>query len=221
MKTICIFGDSIGQGVIFNEERYRICTDHWAALLKTKGYDVRNFSSLGYTVENGLNKLSRVSLDPGSICLIAFGGNDCDLDWKAVAEHPEIHHDEKVEPERFLRLLHQMIGNIREMSLIPVLLTPPPVLAAAYFNRVSANLDGAAILKYLVDVEHICRQQESYANSIRYVAQNTGSRLIDVRQTFLRQPDLPSLMCSDGIHLNENGHRIYAEAVDLGLQGIE
>lgn len=27
--------------------------------------------------------------DPGNICVIEFGGNDCDLDWDAVSQNPD------------------------------------------------------------------------------------------------------------------------------------
>lgn len=50
MKTIYLFGDSIGQGVVADENgRYHICKNSWAALLEANHYLINNYSGLGYT----------------------------------------------------------------------------------------------------------------------------------------------------------------------------
>lgn len=222
MKNIYFFGDSIGQGAVCGEDgSYHVCADNWTAALPAGAYTVKNYSGFGFTAEKGLQKLRKAAdTEPGSLCLIEFGGNDCDLNWKEVAEDPAVYHPAKLEPDRFAGLLETFVSEARERSLRPVLLTPPPLLADRYFAWVTKKNDPEAVLRYLTDAAHMCRQQESYANLIRYTAQNLACPLIDARQTFLRQEKLPLLYCVDGIHLNEKGQKLYGEVLLRALETL-
>lgn len=221
MKTIYLFGDSIGQGVVADENgRYHICKNSWAALLEANHYLINNYSGLGYTTANGLEKLKKVDIEPGNICLIEYGGNDCDLNWNDVADAPSVYHQAKVEPKAFAGNLRSLIAESRDRGLIPVLLSPIPILAESYFKWITKKYNKEAVLEYLVDIERIYRQQESYANIVRYEAQKAGCMFVDIRQSFLQQPDFPSLMCCDGIHINEQGHKLYADIMYNALANI-
>ena len=144
--------------------------------------------------------------DEGGVAVIEFGGNDCDLDWKAASEQPEVAQQGRVPLKAFGENLKRMIACARGAGMEPVLVTPPPLVAKRYFDWVSRNLNPARILDYLGDVEHIYRWQERYALMIRNVAREENARLLDVRDAFLAQPRMTDMICIDGIHPNEKGH---------------
>ena len=95
--------------------------------------------------------------------------------------------------------------------MVPALVTPPPLVSSRYFDWVSRKLDKARILNYLGDVEHIYRWQERYALMIRQVARMENAMLLDVRDVFLSQSRFTDLMCVDGIHPNDRGHKLLFE----------
>ena len=215
VREIYLFGDSEAQGIILSEEgSYKVSRKGCVRLLKHKGYPIRNYAVHGYTVEQGLKSFRNTATEPGSICVVEFSGNDCDLDWDAVARDPDHFHDGKVPLTEFRRFLKQFVREIREREMEPVLVTPVPLLSTRYFQWVSQKRDMKEILKYLRnDPESISRWQERYALAVRNTAEECGCRLADLRAWMLEQLEYPSLICADGIHLNEAGHEVIAREV--------
>lgn len=214
LRGLSIWGDSIAKGVVFDEARgrYAVCRDNCVTRLsRDAGVEVENFSVMGNTTEQGLRRMESQTLKPGSFAAIEFGGNDCDLDWAAACEHPEVEQHGRVPLEKFGENLRAMVRRAREGGMIPLLVTPPPLVAQRYFDWVSRKLDGARILRYLGDVEHIYRWQERYALMIRRVAARENAMLLDVRDWFLSQARFTDLMCVDGIHPNARGHELLFE----------
>ncbi len=213
MSMSYIFGDSIGQGIFFQEEteRYRRSRRNCIQLLKESGIPVENHAMMGYTIDRGLQAFRESETLAGNNCVIEFGGNDCDLDWEAVAENPDVFHDGKVPLPCFRELLREFIREARARQLTPMLVTPPPLLSDRYFRWVSRGKEEKRILQYLGDVEHISRWQERYAWAVRDAAEEEGCRLIDLRRILLEERDLPDLMSRDGIHPNERGYDRMAE----------
>lgn len=221
MKTVYLFGDSIGLGIVTDENgRYHISKNSWVSILEANHYSINNYSCIGYTTKNGIEKLRKAETATGNICLLEFGGNDCDLNWNEVANTPSVYHQAKIEPEAFAENLRLLINESRDKGLTPVLLSPIPILAERYFKWIAQKVEADAVLSYLVDIEHIYRQQESYANIVRYEAQKAECMFVDIRQFFLQQHDLPSLICCDGIHINEQGHKLYASIMNEVLSDI-
>ena len=215
MREIYMFGDSVAQGIVLGEEGgYRVSRKSCVRLLKHKGYPIRNYAVHGYTVEQGLASFRNTPTEPGSICVVEFGGNDCDLDWDKVAWDPDHFHDGKVPLEEFRRALKQFVQEIRDREMEPVLVTPVPLLSTRYFQWVSQNRDGTRILNYLRnDPESISRWQERYAIAVRKTAEECGCMLADLRAWMLEQLEYPSLICADGIHPNETGHEVITRDV--------
>ncbi len=218
MRFTYMFGDSIGQGIFFQESigRYRRSRNSCVHLLQESGIPIESHAMMGYTVEKGLEVFRRSETAEGGNCVIEFGGNDCDLDWQAVSDHPEIFHDGKVPLNRFRNGLETFIRESRSRGLNPVLVTPPPLLSDRYFRWVSRQKDPERILSYLGDVEHISRWQERYAWTVRDAAENNGCRLLDLRRAMLEKNNLPELMSQDGIHPNERGQMEMARSI-LGM----
>lgn len=221
LRGLSIWGDSIAKGVVFDEQRgrYAVCRDNCVSRLsRDAGVDVENFSVMGNTTEQGLKRMEGQPLKPGNLAVIEFGGNDCDLDWAAACEHPEVEQRGRVPLEAFGENLRAMVRRVRDGGMIPALVTPPPLVAQRYFDWVSRKLDKARILSYLGDVEHIYRWQERYALMIRRVAARENAMLLDVRDWFLSQARFTDLMCVDGIHPNARGHELLFERFSGLLQ---
>ena len=220
MNEIVLFGDSAAQGIVLDENgQYKVSRSGCVRLLKRKGYPIRNYAVHGYTVLKGLESFRSLALEPGSVCLIEFGGNDCDLDWDAVSAHPEVFHDGKVPIASFRIQLSRFAAEARTRNLTPVFVTPLPIMSDRFYRWVCKNRNAENILHYLRDdVESISRWQERYAIAVREIAAAEGCPLVDVRNFMLNQLDYPLLMCEDGIHPNEAGHAVLAELIDAHCQ---
>jgi hypothetical protein len=94
------------------------------------------------------------------------------------------------------------------------MMTIPPIHAERYLQWISHfGPDRNRILEFLKgDVENISSFQGLYSQTVSKIAQQTNTKLVDVRSRFLDTGNFASLMCKDGIHPNEEGHKIMTEA---------
>ena len=215
MSEIYLFGDSASQGIVLDEnDRYRVSRLGCIRLLKRKGYPIRNYAVHGYTVLQGLASFENMKIEPGSRCVIQFGGNDSDLDWDAVSREPDVFHDGHVPLKDFREDLCRFIREARERFLEPILVTPLALISTRFYRWVSRERNAGNILRYLHDdTESMCRWQERYAAAVRDVAAGEGCLLVDIRKWLLDRMDYPSLFCADGIHPNEDGHAVIADII--------
>ena len=222
MSDIYLFGDSASQGIVLDETgAYRVSRVGCVRLLKRKGYPIRNHAVHGYTVLQGLASFRALPMEPGSVCAIQFGGNDCDLDWDAVSAAPDVYHEGRLALDAFLENLTRFVREARERALKPVLITPLALMSARYYQWVSQNRNAENILRYLRgDPESISRWQERYANAVREVAASASCPLLDVRTWLEHRLDYPALICADGIHPNEAGHAALADIIDSRLRPL-
>ena len=221
-SAIHIWGDSIARGVFYNEqrERYAISSVRYTAALEDAlGVPVQNHAVMGMTSVDGLAAFLKStpadgSLADSSLCAIEFGGNDCDLDWAYVAAHPQDDIAAKIPLPQYRKALRGFVAAAKSRGMKPLLVTPPPLHGPRYFRWVTRNLDQAAVLDALRgDMHSIYRWQERYALAMRDVAMETSCAILDMRDAFLAQQNYEALMCIDGIHPNEEGHRLIAQTV--------
>jgi len=223
MKSFCVFGDSVAKGVIFDvvSKKYSTTKQSCVELFKSvTGSSVRNLSHFGSTIIRAKNLIDRHENEFGHYdeIVLEFGGNDCDHNWAAIAENPQAQHFPNVPLEQFKKKYCEIIDNIRAQGGVPVMTTLPPLDARRFFDWVSRGLDRDAILLWLKDIEYIYRWQELYNLAVNEVANVKNVRLIDIRREFLSKRDIGDYICIDGMHPNEEGHKLIANALCRSYQ---
>lgn len=170
---------------------------------------------MGRTITKGHEILTKdLAKDAtNDIAIIEFGGNDCDFNWTEVSEDPTAEHIPSTPLNIFEMQLLEMIARLKKLDIKPILMTLPPLHAKRYFEFITRNgLNKDNILQFLGgDVEMIYRWQERYSNTISRIAAETGSHIIDVRDSFLAEFHYENLLCADGIHPNEAGHIVMSQ----------
>lgn len=220
-KDICylVSGDSISRGVVYDEAKgqYSVLDSCFVSLVqeRLKGI-VRNVSRFGNTLMRGIGKLGRdMAGGQPDVVLIEYGGNDCDFLWKEIADHPDARHEPQTELSIFEDKLAETVSSLKARQIEPVLMSLPPLNADSYLKWVSKQdpLVEGSILKWLGSVTKIYWWQERYSAAIVRVAEATKTKWIDIRGAFLKRPDFQTLICRDGIHPNEAGHKLMAQTI--------
>ncbi len=223
LTAVSIWGDSIGKGVMFDEARNRhiICRDNYEALIRAQGIEVKNYARIGCTAPMGEELMTEERMEEGGVAVIEFGGNDSDIDWRAVSENPDRDiYPAKVSIADFKGALTEMISRARAHGMHPILATPLPLVAERYLDWVSRGLSRQNILQYLGAADFIYRWQERYDIAAREVAARTRTRLFDIRTRFLQEKRLDELMSVDGIHPNVRGHQLIKGEVSAFLLAL-
>ncbi len=218
-RKIVVWGDSLLKGVIYDEpsRRYRFLDHSCLEILgqSQKEWSFTNLSQFGQTSDRALTKMKEKLREDHDfdIAIIELGGNDCDFDWKQIAENPKVDHAPKIPLSEFRRNLTEMVNEIRSYGIVPVITNLPPINAERYFKFLSANLNPDQILVWLQDVNNIYRTQEMYSLELNELARELNVPLINVRTELLRERDYNDCLCSDGIHLNAQGHRRLSDLI--------
>ncbi len=223
MKTICIFGDSLSRGVVFDKirERYTFLKDSFVNLFCHKmRVRVENYAKFGCTISKGKKLMDQhqKEIADSDFTVLEFGGNDSDFDWNKISEAPEAQHLPKTPLDVFADTYAQLVTKARELGGKPVLLNLPPIHAKRYFQWISKGLNGSNILHWLGgSEEYIYRWHEMYNMQVCQLANQMQVPLIDIRSIFLQKPDYSTYLCIDGIHPNEAGHQLILKAVEHGV----
>lgn len=219
INSICVFGDSIIKGVIFDaiRGRYTFLKNSFANIFgRNTGIKVDNYAKFGCTITVGNQIIEKHASDLTyyEYTALEFGGNDCDFDWKAVSERPDDIHSPNTPIGEFEALYSKVIDKVAESGSKPVLFSLPPLHAQKYFDFLSKGLNKDNILRWLGDVEHIYRWHEMYNLVVVKLAAMKNAPLIDIRRAFLESRNYSGLFCDDGIHPNEAGHSLISELLN-------
>ena len=152
-------------------------------------------------------------------CGFEVGGNDCDFDWKAVADTPEAEHQPKTPVAVFADVLHEFVSVVSRAGGTPVLCTLPPIDCARYFAWITRDgLSKEHILRFLGVQERIYRWQECYSTVWRCAWRRKRIALyFAAAEAFWSRCMVEDVLCEDGIHPNALGHRIIAETAMRGM----
>jgi lysophospholipase L1-like esterase len=207
-----IFGDSIMRGILYDDssgDYVPMSRNKVLENLSCSQIHIYNSSCFGYTSIKGLHLLQR-AISRGMVTdgvLLEFGGNDCDYRWREIAADPDKEHHPRTSLEDFESTLRMMISLLERERIMPVLMTLPPIDPDRYVEYLCRlGLDRSAICYWLVNNDRMYHVQEAYSDRIKKIALDTGTRLIDIRNGFLKVHDYGALLCKDGIHPNEEGH---------------
>jgi len=217
--TICIFGDSVAKGVIYDEakNKYVYLKNCFVNMFAQKtNLPVTNYARFGCTIEKGVEILNKHKdeLCSFSHTVLEFGGNDCDLNWSEISCAPHETHLPKVPLQQFQEIYLKMISIIKSAGSVPVILSLPPLDSERFFKWVSKGLNCENILKFLGDVEAIFKWQESYSNAIKNLAKKHSIQFIDIRDAFIKEGAYSDFLCSDGMHPNEKGHALIHRIIE-------
>lgn len=214
MKTLYVFGDSVGRGVTVDAAtgRYTLYRENLTGRLRKAGVNVRDRTKIGATVRDGVQLFETEDPGEGSVCLIGYGGNDSAPDWDAAARDPESPYSPCVPLDEYGEKLLGIIKKAKAKGADVLLSIPVPVCAKKYFRGITGTRDGGAILRFLGDVERIARSQQMYALASYEAARLSGADVLDMRTPFLLRRDMEDLFCDDGIHPTREGYDMLADA---------
>jgi len=225
INSVCIFGDSLSKGVVFDEvgERYMFTKACFANQIQaSSNIEVTNYSKFGSTITKGLMTMAKhkTELSHFDYVVLEFGGNDCDFDWKDISINPQQKHKPKTPIPLFIKKYTEMISEVIRNGGNPVVFTLPPIDSKRYFSWISRGLNGKNILKWLGDVSTIYNWHEKYNQAVYQIAQKTKIPLIDITSEFMKRTDFNLLLCKDGIHINEKGHELIRSLLDRKISSL-
>ena len=219
METITAFGDSVLKGVIYEDEHYKVSDSSFQKICEESfGIVIENKAKFGSTITRGESifekNLDAIRQSSGEYVVLEFGGNDCDFNWKEVAETPMEEHLPMSTIENFTATYSAIIREIKAMGKTPVLLSLPPIDSARYFKHISRGLSGENIMKWMRnDKQYITNWHERYNIEIFKLAIANEVPVIDITSIFLEIKNYSDYLCEDGIHPNEEGHKLIAKAI--------
>jgi len=217
VMDICVFGDSIGKGIVLQPatSRYEIIKMNIEKLFGRNDINIKNYSMFGCTVSKGLSVIKRHAreLIGYKSIFLEMGGNDCDFAWNEIADNPEKDHIAKTPLLEFGEIYTQVIDEIRTNGGNPIMLNLPPLDPSRYFNWVSKGINKDNILKWLGDVDMIYRWQEMYNVEVMMLATRMVVPIIDIRSAFLKCNNYRDFICFDGIHPNNDGYELIYKTI--------
>ncbi len=214
--TLAAFGDSVMRGVMLDAASGRYITHkgRFDAVNENLNIKAENNARFGFTAERGLDQIKK-SISKGShpdIVLLEYGGNDCNFDWSIISENPKCEYDPAVTPEKFEKVYGQIIDYVLSCGSIPVIVLSPPIDAEKFLTYICrGGLSRENIVVWLGDASLIYRWQEHYSRICERIARVRDLPLLDLRTPFITRHDYPSLICEDGIHPTEKGHKLIDE----------
>ncbi|MBN7773457.1 SGNH/GDSL hydrolase family protein [Clostridium aminobutyricum] len=221
MNSICVFGDSVARGVIYDEkkEKYTFLKNCFINIFAEDfNIPVTNYAKFGCTITKGVELLKKhqEELSKYDYTILEFGGNDCDYNWAEVAACPEKIHLPNVPFDVFKERYETVIKQVKMCGSRPILLSLPPIEPNRFFNWVSKGLNRENILKWLGTKETIYNWHAQYNEIVLEIAKKHQIPIIDIRKAFENR-DCSELICKDGIHPNEKGHALISKSVSVSL----
>lgn len=142
MERAFIYGDSLLKATMPDADmRYHFHLPEVMAQYPSDRLEVVNRAKMGATVTKGL-ALVEHDVQRGMDArwaLVAYGGNDSDFDWEAVAAAPEEDHLPHTTLPEFTEKLCRAVTALKSAGVQPVLMTLPPIDGQRYFRFISKD----------------------------------------------------------------------------------
>jgi len=222
-NKICTFGDSIMRGVVSDENGadgkpiYKISENNFVSRCENSlDVKIMNFACFGSTTSQGMKYINRYESEvkKTDIAVFEYGGNDCDFEWKAVAAEPSKPHLPKVTIDRFVKQYQALIERIKRFNIQPVILSMPIIDPDRFFEFLSKGLNKDNILSWLGGkTMRIYQWHEMYNVELFKMARQLKVPIVDITTPFLEMTNYSDYLCNDGIHPNERGHALIANAL--------
>ena len=224
------FGDSIMKGIVVrrNEEnRFKFSlidnslTDRLGAELSV---DVKNFGKMGCTIQSGEKILdSHLSeLSAGDVVLLEYGGCDSNYSWGDIANSPTDLHRPVTPLSEFSDTYRSILKKVMYAGAVPVVLSLPPIDADRYFEYISSSMTASQrenVRSWLNgSINNINYGHELYNLETIKVAHQMLVPWIDITSAFLTSRNYRDYLCADGLHPNELGQKLIADAVSRKLR---
>ena len=224
--NFCIFGDSVGKGVVLSDTgRYASGSPDINSLTGRDDITLKNYSRFGFVTEKTLWLIEKCGDEIASsdAVFIEVGGNDCDFAWQSISETPDEEHLCKTPPALFEKIYTELLKKAKAFGKKVFALNLPPIVAARYFKNISqrAGVCAENVLKWLGSVETIYRYQEMYSIMVEKIARAVDVALIDIRSAFLSDHHYENFICEDGIHPNSKGYELIYKSVIEQYRAIE
>ena len=224
--NFCIFGDSVGKGVVLSDAgRYASGSPDINSLTGRDDITLKNYSRFGFVTEKTLWLIEKCGDEIASsdAVFIEVGGNDCDFDWQSISETPDEEHLCKTPPALFEKIYTELLKKAKSFGKKVFALNLPPIVAARYLKNISqrAGVCAENVLKWLGSVETIYRYQEMYSIMVEKIARAVDVALIDIRSAFLSDHHYENFICEDGIHPNSKGYELIYKSVIEQYRAIE
>ena len=224
MKKFIIFGDSILKGVMFDENagsrgKFSLYRGKLSERLVSLGIETENHAKMGMTINECGDFIDRFlpasannSLEDCAI-LLEFGGNDSAFNWKEVSEEPGGMHYPSTELAAFREIYGRLISELKARGADIIIANLLPIDPQRYLDNISRGLSRDNILSWLGDVNMLYRWHENYNYTVTDIAGASGLPLLDLRGKFLLSHKFGELICGDGIHPTEAGHKIIEDEI--------
>ena len=219
MADISVFGDSVLKGVIYENNVYKVSKNSFSNICEDiLGISIENKAKFGSTIEVGRNiifkNIDLIKQTKSKYIVMEFGGNDCDWNWIEISEKPDREHFPKSTIKEFIEIYSNLINELKNIDKKPVLLSLPPIDSIKYFEYISKKLNTDNILKWMNgDKQFLTNWHERYNIEVFKLAINNKIPIIDITSKFLEIKNYSELLCEDGIHPNEKGHLLIANAI--------
>lgn len=165
------------------------------------GIKIRNMGVGGRnSLEARQSFMSVVNAKP-DVLLLSFGINDAALD---MAKHVPL--------ETYVETMRAMILRAQKEGMRVILIIENPLDDTLYYTRHDESVFapyGGANAYYL-----------QYVNAARDLAEECGLVYADLYRIFMEQPNYKALL-SDGVHPNEKGYKLYADALTDALVRLD
>lgn len=217
-------GDSIIKGVVLvrdgEQSKYTLAVRSIVDLCAERLHVIPlNLGKMGCTILSGEQVIDRFwsRISGSKYVLLEYGGNDSDFFWSRIADDPHSNHQPRTPLDVYESAYERVINKIRLAGAEPVVLSLPPLDADRYFELFSAGWSDRQrqnVIGWLGgSTAGIVSGHELYNMATWKVAGRTGARWIDVTTDWLLTHHYQDMLCEDGIHPNEQGQKLIAEAI--------